>query len=55
LLGAVLNEGPGILERVTFIQRVNTVGGNAPADPGDFPGEVARLPYTAEYFFYRHH
>jgi hypothetical protein len=55
LLGAVVNEGPGILERVTFIQRVNTVGGNAPVDPGNFPGEVARVLYTAEYFFYRHH
>jgi len=52
-LGAVSNEGPGIFHQVTFIQRVNTVGGNAPTDPGDFPGEVARVPYTAEYFFYR--
>ena len=55
LLKAVSNEGPGIFHRVTFIQRVNTVGGNAPADPGDFPGEVVRVPYTAEYFFYRAH
>ena len=55
LLGAVFNEGPGIFHRVTFIQRVNTVGGNAPTDPGDFPGEEARVPYTAEYFFYRAH
>jgi hypothetical protein len=55
LLGAVSNEGPGVFERVTFIQRVNTVGGKAPTDPGDFPGEVVRVPYTAEYFFYRAH
>ena len=54
-LGAISNEGPGIFHQVTFIQRVNTVGGNAPTDPGDFPGEVARVPYTAEYFFYRAH
>jgi len=54
-LGAVSNEGPGIFHQVTFIQRVNTVGGNAPTDPGDFPGEVARVPYIAEYFFYRAH
>jgi hypothetical protein len=40
---------------VTFIQRVNTVGGNAPTDPGNFPGEVTRVPYTADYFFYRAH
>jgi hypothetical protein len=55
LLGAVFNEGPGIFHRVTFIQRVNTVGGNAPSDPGNFAGEVTRVPYTAEYFFYRAH
>jgi hypothetical protein len=53
LLGAVSSAGPGIFHRVTFIQRVNTVGGLAPADPGDFPGEVARVPYTADYYFYR--
>lgn len=48
-----MTEGPGIFHRVTFIQRVNTVGGNAPADPGNVPGEVARVPYTTEYYFYR--
>jgi len=53
LLGAVKSEGPGIFEGVTYIQRVNTVGGIAPADPGEFPGEQARVPYTADYFFYR--
>jgi hypothetical protein len=53
LLKAVSSEGPGIFHRVSFIQRVNTVGGKAPTDPGDVPGEVARVPYTAEYFFYR--
>jgi hypothetical protein len=52
LLGAV-SEGPGIFHRVTFIQRVNTVGGNAPSDSGSFTGEEARVPYTAEYLFYR--
>jgi hypothetical protein len=53
LLGAVLSEGPGILSRVTSIQRINTVGGNAPNDPGNFAGEVVRVPYAAEYSFYR--
>jgi len=53
LLGAVSNEGPGIFQQVTFIQRVNTVGGKAPTYLGELPGEVARVPYTAEYFFYR--
>ena len=55
LLGTVFSEGPGIFHRVTFIQRVNTVGGNAPTDPGNFSGEVVRVPYTTEYFFYRAH
>lgn len=53
LLGAVSNDGPGVFHRVTRIQRVNTVGGNAPTDPGSFIGDVVRVPYTAEYFFYR--
>ena len=53
LLKAASSGGPGIFHRVTFIQRVNTAGGLVPADPGDFPGEVAEVPYTAEYFFYR--
>jgi hypothetical protein len=52
-LGAVSAEGPGIFDRTTFIQRVNTVGGKAPAAAGSLPGEIARVPYTAEYFFYR--
>ena len=53
LLGAVTTEGPGIFERTTFIQRVNTVGGVAPSVSGSTIGEEARVPYTAEYFFYR--
>ena len=55
LLGAVSSEGPGIFQRVTFIQRVNTVGGNAPTDPGSVVGQEARVPYTTEYLFYRAH
>jgi hypothetical protein len=53
LLGAASTQGPRILDQVTYIQRLNTVGGKAPDHPGDFPGEVARVPYTADYFFYR--
>ena len=55
LLKAVRSEGPGIFGGVTFIQRVNTAGGLAPAGPGEFAGEEARVPYTAEYYFYRPH
>jgi hypothetical protein len=53
LLRAVDSDGPGILDGVTYIQRVNTVGGLAPAYPGDFPGQEARVPYIADYYFYR--
>jgi hypothetical protein len=53
LLGAVDSDGPGIFDGTTYIQRVNTVGGLAPAAPGDFPGDQARVPYTADYYFYR--
>jgi Protein of unknown function (DUF3455) len=55
LLGAVSSEGPGVFDRVTYIQRLNTVGGNAPTVPGASSGEVARVAYTAEYYFYRAH
>ncbi len=52
-LQAVTPEGPGIFADTTFIQRVNTVGGKAPATPGTSVGQVARVPYMADYFFYR--
>ena len=52
-LETVTADGPGIFGGVTFIQRVNTTGGVAPAAPGAFVGEEARVPYPAEYFFYR--
>jgi hypothetical protein len=52
-LGAISTSGPGRFERVTFIQRVNTIGGAAPAEAGLFVGDEARVPYTAEYYFYR--
>ena len=50
---AAVSNGPGVLSRVTFIQRVNTVGGKAPSTPGAVVGDEARIPYSAEYFFYR--
>ncbi len=52
-LAAVSPEGPGIFAETTFIQRVNTVGGKAPSANGAFVGQVARVPYNADYFFYR--
>jgi len=50
---AASTEGPGIFDNTTFIQRVNTVGGKAPSVNGAVVGQVARVPYTADYFFYR--
>jgi hypothetical protein len=53
LLEAVSSERPGIFHGVSYIQRLNTASGVAPAEPGDFIGEVARVPYAADYVFYR--
>jgi Protein of unknown function (DUF3455) len=53
LLQTVSTDGPGIFDRVTYIQRVNTTGGLPPTDPGPFIGAEEEVPYTAEYYFYR--
>jgi hypothetical protein len=45
--------GPGIFERTTYIQRVNTTGGLAPSTLPTAAGQEAQVPYTAEYYFYR--
>ncbi len=52
-LSSLSTEGPGIFANTTFIQRVNTLGGKAPSADGTVVGQVARVPYTADYFFYR--
>lgn len=46
-------DGPGIFARVNLIQRLNTVGGNAPSTPGDFVGQQVSVPYKADYLFYQ--
>jgi Protein of unknown function (DUF3455) len=53
LLQKVSTEGPGIFDRVTYIQRVNTAGGLPPTGPGPFIGAEEDVPYTAEYSFHR--
>lgn len=53
LLRTVSQEGSGIFSHVSYVQRVNTAGGLAPSTAGAFVGEESRVPYTAEYFFYR--
>jgi hypothetical protein len=57
LLRAASTEGHGIFERTTFVQRVNTTGGLAPATAPTQAGQEARVPYTADYYFFRatHH
>ena len=50
---APFTHGPGILAETSFVHRVNTVGGLAPKEPGAFVGQVAEVPYNADYFFYR--
>jgi hypothetical protein len=46
---------PGQLTTTTYIQRVNTTGGLAPASGCDAStaGTVANVPYTADYYFYK--
>ena len=43
LLGAVSHAGPGIFAQVTYVQRVNTVGGTAPTAPGQLGGRHDRV------------
>lgn len=47
--------GFGIMTATTYIQRLNTTGGSAPATgcaaSGDVGGQVL-VPYTADYYFY---
>ena len=52
-LDATSAPGGGRFADLTFIQRLNTIGGTAPGTPGGFVGDEARVPYTADYVFYR--
>ena len=55
LLRATSATGHGILNQTRSIQRLHTVGGKAPADgcSAARSGAEARVPYTADYLFYR--
>ncbi len=55
LLGAKATAGSGVFSATKSIQRVQTVGGIAPSEPCGAANlrQVARVPYTATYFFYR--
>ena len=47
--------GPGgdRLAGTTYIQRVATTEGKAPASPCTTPGAKIEVPYTADYYFYK--
>lgn len=45
--------GGGLLTQTTFIQRLNTSGGVAPAPTCNDVGAIAMVPYRTDYFFYR--
>lgn len=54
LLRATANEGTGPMAAVTFIQRIDTQGGLAPATgcDADHADAVAQVDYTATYAFF---
>jgi hypothetical protein len=54
LLSAKSTSGNGVFGRVRFIQRLRTVGGNAPSDGCNqaSAGAEVRVAYSAEYWFY---
>jgi hypothetical protein len=55
LLAAKTNNGTGTFAAARSIQRVSTAGGVAPKEPCTEARlkDVARVPYTATYYFYR--
>jgi hypothetical protein len=55
LLAAKSNRGAGVFADAKSIQRLSTEGGVAPKEPCTEARlrEVARVPYTATYYFYR--
>jgi len=55
LLEATSHEGKGRMADVTYIQRLETTGGLAPSSGCDAEhvGDLARVDYTATYYFYR--
>jgi hypothetical protein len=52
LLKAASHDGTGLFSTVTFIQRLHTTGGKAPAAPCGPESPDLRVPYTADYVFY---
>ncbi len=57
LLSTKSNGRDGVFSNVSSVQRVNTVGGLAPAQgcTVDAAGKSARVQYTADYYFFTTH
>jgi hypothetical protein len=55
LLSAKATTGGGTFGQAKSIQRVQTVGGVAPSEPCSATNakQIAQVPYTASYYFYR--
>jgi hypothetical protein len=53
LLLSATSSGAGILSGTRFVQRINTAGGIAPSGACPEPGAEQRVPYSADYVFYR--
>ena len=55
LVGAVSTSGAGVFSNVTYVQRVATSGGKAPASGcgADNVDSETHVPYEADYYFYR--
>ena len=55
LLRVKSTAGPGTLSQAKHVQRVNTVGGAVPSEScgAGNASRIARVPYTATYYFYR--
>ena len=54
LVAVVSHSGDGVLAHVTYVQRLNTKGGKAPANgcDADHGGQEVRVPYSADYVFF---
>jgi hypothetical protein len=54
LLEATEHTGAGALSTITYVQRIDTVGGTAPTDgcDADHAAEEVRVPYEATYAFF---
>jgi hypothetical protein len=54
LLLSARSYGKGALAGITQVQRINTVGGMPPANcDGAQPGQILRVPFSADFVFFR--